>query len=48
MLLAFDTATATAAVAAYDLAGDALLGETTWLARHFPKQKIIGAGPTHQ
>ncbi len=43
MLLAFDTATATAAVAAYDLAGDALLGETTWLARRRQTQDLLAA-----
>ncbi len=43
MLLAFDTATATASVAVYDLANDALLGETTWLARRRQTQDLLAA-----
>jgi tRNA threonylcarbamoyladenosine biosynthesis protein TsaB len=46
MLLAFDTATATASVAVYDLDGDALLGETTWMARRRQTQDLLAA--THQ
>jgi len=43
MLLAFDTATATASVAVYDLANDTLLGETTWLARRRQTQDLLAA-----
>ena len=41
MLLALDTATATASIAVYDLASDTLLGETTWLARRRQTQELL-------
>jgi tRNA threonylcarbamoyl adenosine modification protein YeaZ len=43
VLLALDTATATASVAAYDLDADALLGETTWIARRRQTQDLLAA-----
>lgn len=41
MLIAFDTATATASVAIYDLTRDLLLAETTWLARRRHTQDLL-------
>lgn len=41
MLIAFDTATATASVAVYDLTRDLLLAETTWLARRRHTQDVL-------
>jgi tRNA threonylcarbamoyl adenosine modification protein YeaZ len=41
LLLALDTATATASVALYDLDADLLLAETTWLARRRQTQELL-------
>ena len=43
MLLALDTATATASVAVYDLAADQLLAELTWQARRRQTQDLLPA-----
>jgi tRNA threonylcarbamoyladenosine biosynthesis protein TsaB len=43
MLLALDTATATASLALYDLAGEQLLAETTWFARRRHTQDLLVA-----
>ncbi|MBK8049347.1 MAG: tRNA (adenosine(37)-N6)-threonylcarbamoyltransferase complex dimerization subunit type 1 TsaB [Anaerolineales bacterium] len=40
-ILAFDTATTTASVAAYSLATDQLLGELTWAARRRHTQELL-------
>ena len=41
MLLAVDTATATASVALYDLANHLLLAESTWQARRRHTQELL-------
>lgn len=43
MLLALDTATATAAIAVFDLAGDQLLAELAWQARRRQTQDLLPA-----
>lgn len=46
MLLAIDTATATASLALYDLSRDALLSEWTWQARRRHTQDLLCAAQT--
>ncbi len=46
MLLAIDTATATASLAVYNLEADRLLAEWTWQARRRQTQDLLGAAQT--
>ena len=46
VLLALDTATSSASLAAYDLTRDALLAEWTWQARRRQTQDLLGAAQT--
>ena len=46
MLLALDTATATASLALYDLTRDTLVAEWTWQARRRHTQDLLGAAQT--
>ncbi len=46
MLLAIDTATATASLAVYNLDADKLLAEWTWQARRRQTQDLLGAAQT--